>query len=382
MKNLKKYVVLGMMSICLTGCKEDEVQIDTEKVSIETSGSIPVITTEPTAIKSDETETVNESLFPESRIGFYSNGYWGMDIKAIDNDAKTVTYDGYEYAVSRELPVCQDRTASIVDADTLIASDITIPWTENSFTLTGTYDSAFMSSGAGSGHDYEHGPGTYVRCEKPISSDTAGEQSGESWEYILPDSSRSYLTDGEISTLTDDELQMAINEIYARHGRRFQDSGIQAYFDEKSWYLGTTDPDSFDESVLSDVELTNIQVLSAYIGGSSAEAASTEEGKQFFRNKEGYYTNPDTYQIVRVTAYENSSTYDGLLIVAKNVRSSPDTAGSEYYNLRYDSGTSATIIDEKKGQVLERGTVEFYDGGIYITWDTGYLTGDYPIGVP
>ena len=182
--------------------------------------------------------------------------------------------------------------------------------------------------------------------------------------------------------MTDDELQMAINEIYARHGRRFQDSGIQAYFDEKSWYLGTTDPDSFDESVLSDVELTNIQVLSAYIGGSSAEAASTEEGKQFFRNKEGYYTNPDTYQIVRVTAYENSSTYDGLLIVAKNVRSLPDTAGSEYYNLRYDSGTSATIIDEKKGQVLERGTVEFYDGGIYITWDTGYLTGDYPIGVP
>ena len=116
--------------------------------------------------------------------------------------------------------------------------------------------------------------------------------------------------------------------------------------------------------------------------GETDSTTSSGDGKQFFRDHQGYYTNPETYQIVSISAYESSDEYDGQLTVAKGVRQSPDAAGSEVYNLVYISDSTASIIDEKKGQVLDRGTVDFYEGGIYISWDTGALTGDYPMGRP
>ena len=58
-------------------------------------------------------------------------------------------------------------------------------------------------------------------------------------DYILPDSdSRAYTYD-ELSNLSQDELRLAINEIYARHGRIFDAADLQNYFNSKSWYNGT-----------------------------------------------------------------------------------------------------------------------------------------------
>jgi hypothetical protein len=79
--------------------------------------------------------------------------------------------------------------------------------------------------------------------------------------YILPQSSTTYLTYADVASFDDDTLQMAINEIYARHHRRFVIKEIQAYFDEKDWYTGTVDPDDFDVSVMSDCEQSNIALL-------------------------------------------------------------------------------------------------------------------------
>ncbi|MCC8137573.1 MAG: YARHG domain-containing protein, partial [Clostridiales bacterium] len=55
--------------------------------------------------------------------------------------------------------------------------------------------------------------------------------------------------------------QMAINEIYARHGRRFNKESVQEYFDSMSWYTGTVDPDDFDTAVLNTYETANIALL-------------------------------------------------------------------------------------------------------------------------
>ncbi len=86
-----------------------------------------------------------------------------------------------------------------------------------------------------------------------------------SLEYILPDSSSRVIDPSEFGDFSINDMQMAINEIYARHGRRFGNEGIQAYFDSKSWYAGTIEPDAFDESVLSDVEKENIDTLSYWM---------------------------------------------------------------------------------------------------------------------
>ena len=45
-------------------------------------------------------------------------------------------------------------------------------------------------------------------------------------DYILPDSNSRYLTESDIQYLSIREINYAKNEIYARHGRRFQSPGI------------------------------------------------------------------------------------------------------------------------------------------------------------
>lgn len=91
-----------------------------------------------------------------------------------------------------------------------------------------------------------------------------GQQEGGA--YILTDSSSRALTDEDVAGMSYDDMQMAINEIYARHGRKFASGSIQSYFESQPWYQGTVDADSFDESVFSTVEGQNIQFLLKKMG--------------------------------------------------------------------------------------------------------------------
>lgn len=85
----------------------------------------------------------------------------------------------------------------------------------------------------------------------------------EDEEYIFPMSDYLELTDEQISTLTQDEIRIAINEIYARHGYIFKDNDLKTYFESKSWYHGTVEPENFQESVLNVWEKENIRKLAA-----------------------------------------------------------------------------------------------------------------------
>lgn len=82
-------------------------------------------------------------------------------------------------------------------------------------------------------------------------------------EYILPYSDSCYLSEEDIEGLSDKELRLARNEIYARHGRKFKDKTLQKYFDEKSWYEGEYEPDEFQETWLSLLERKNAAFLLA-----------------------------------------------------------------------------------------------------------------------
>ena len=80
-------------------------------------------------------------------------------------------------------------------------------------------------------------------------------------QYIIPDSNSRYLTRNELLAMSSKDLRYARNEIYARHGRRFKDAELQAYFDSCSWYNGTIAPDSFDSSVLNTYENANKDLI-------------------------------------------------------------------------------------------------------------------------
>lgn len=105
----------------------------------------------------------------------------------------------------------------------------------------------------------------------------AGSGASNGSEYILPDSNSRLYTREELSGLDDNTLQLAINEIYARHGRKFNTESMQAYFDGKSWYSGTVDPEVFDgneAAYFNEYEIKNRELLSS-IRAERQEAAGT-----------------------------------------------------------------------------------------------------------
>lgn len=95
-------------------------------------------------------------------------------------------------------------------------------------------------------------------------SNSNNEEKKSNQDYILPDSSSRILLDSEVSALSKEELRLARNEIFARQGRKFDDVQLQSYFDSKSWYKGTIDPEDFSESMLSEIEKKNIELIKKY----------------------------------------------------------------------------------------------------------------------
>lgn len=81
-------------------------------------------------------------------------------------------------------------------------------------------------------------------------------------EWFFPDSSERILTDADVAGLSKAELQIARNEIYARHGRKFNNPDLQAWFNSCSWYKGTIAPGDFNEqAIFNETELANVYFL-------------------------------------------------------------------------------------------------------------------------
>lgn len=100
-----------------------------------------------------------------------------------------------------------------------------------------------------------------VSPEPTVSPEQAPVKTGD---YFFPESAARYLTDEEISKYSSSELELAKNEIYARHGRKFVTQRIADYFNSKSWYQGTIEPEEFDaayNSIFNEYEAANIEKL-------------------------------------------------------------------------------------------------------------------------
>lgn len=128
------------------------------------------------------------------------------------------------------------------------------------------------------------GPSPSIRQESSSSTDTSGATSdgtattdgttSDSDEasssepaakaiYILPDSDSRYYSAGELAGLTDEQLVLARNEIYARHGRGFNDATVRSYFESQSWYKQLYTAEEFDamSSPLNQYESANVSAI-------------------------------------------------------------------------------------------------------------------------
>jgi hypothetical protein len=74
--------------------------------------------------------------------------------------------------------------------------------------------------------------------------------------FIFADSDKRLLREDELNGLSPTELRVALNEIYARHGRFFVDRNLADYFSQFSWYHP-----SKVEIDLGSLESTNVSMI-------------------------------------------------------------------------------------------------------------------------
>ncbi len=108
--------------------------------------------------------------------------------------------------------------------------------------------------------------GNLMRTEAPAfmgggSSEEASAtpvEEGDSSEYMLPESSTRVYDVSELEGMSDHDLFVARNEIYARHGYVFEAGELSEYFESKSWYHPT---DVFNEGDITEIERQNVSLI-------------------------------------------------------------------------------------------------------------------------
>lgn len=76
-------------------------------------------------------------------------------------------------------------------------------------------------------------------------------------DYILPHSADEAVDPAMLANFSVQQLRLARNEIYARHGQRFTQPDTKAYFAGRNWYRPSDD----DAVVLNPIEQRNIMTI-------------------------------------------------------------------------------------------------------------------------
>lgn len=97
------------------------------------------------------------------------------------------------------------------------------------------------------------------------SEDAGSVQTEAADDYVLADSSDKYYSKSDLEKLSNRELYFARNEIFARHGRGFNNDDLQSYFNQKDWYTKQYSPEDFDAmpDVLNKYEKKNTETMLA-----------------------------------------------------------------------------------------------------------------------
>lgn len=207
------------------------------------------------------------------------NQYTDEDTGATyDQLNKVYRYIGYE-----NLMLDADGKVNVDEADYFAMSDYdgstrfdsgitdSWGWSKKEWSYPGyeTMDDLYAKNITANVNSYNHEDAVEENGETETAKQKTGTQQTEkkaavTAEWILPNSDTMRLTNADIENLSEQERRIALNEIYARHGRKFNDEELQAHFDSCSWYTGTTESENFSESELSEIELANRDLLVQY----------------------------------------------------------------------------------------------------------------------
>ena len=85
--------------------------------------------------------------------------------------------------------------------------------------------------------------------------------------FVFPDSDVRQVTDSDLDMLTEEQIRIARNELFARRGRVFESKDMKSYFESQDWYSPTVAAQTFDAnrgSYMNSVELENMKIINAY----------------------------------------------------------------------------------------------------------------------
>ncbi|MGN0490760.1 YARHG domain-containing protein [Ruminococcus sp.] len=203
---------------------ETTIQSTTEKAT-----TVPPTTVAPTTVAVDKTVT--------PVVGY---GY-SYAKKLLEQEGFTVEIGEYEY--SEDWPegyvIAQSPSGdTTAKSGTVVTLDISLGLIEPETTVAPT--------------------------EAPVQATKAqqSQSGGTDNSYIFANSSSSYLSKSDVSALSDNNLNLALNEIYARNGRIFKDSALSSYFSSKSWYTPKYNSEEFSKNVtFNNYEQANLQLM-------------------------------------------------------------------------------------------------------------------------
>ncbi len=170
------------------------------------------------------------------------------------------------------------------------------------------------------GDSLSHYDNTEENREKYLTADLTSDD-----DYVLPTSDSEYLSSDDLEGLSEDELRLARNEIFARHGRKFKDSTLQSYFNSKSWYEGTIDPDDFDENSLNKYEKANVKLIMEKENGTSSTSKSS--------SVKWYCANLSDDEDIGLDYW---AVKDGYLVLKGNMKSASTRNAAEDKEYSYD----------------------------------------------
>ena len=277
------FVMVGIAGILYANHKKKIQKEQQKKAAIEALEKVPTVTPTPAATATptpEPTATVTPTPVITRAPAFMANDYlgtWysknGLVCLSIDDlTLKSVTFTFSQASDSEGTRVSEASDTAKV-AGNAAKLDFTDSWgnqvsgnmTFDQGKLYLRLDTTVTADGAGMAPKVD---GVMTR-EKAAAEATATptvaapEESKDisSRDCIVPDSDSRYLTDEDLAGYSSDQLELAKNEIYARHGRKFVTQRIADYFNSKSWYKGTEDPETFDDNqgdIFNEYEVANI----------------------------------------------------------------------------------------------------------------------------
>ena len=291
MKGLGKVIVLGGLMLALTGCVSEDTLNEIEKAVNETQEDTQENTQDNTQDKNDklligskgkignfqatllgveeyntdevypaakgrkyirakfEFENIGEKEEPISSLFFF--GY--VKEQSVDNMCIMMT----DHVLEGDVPAKDKMIGYIYFEVPQDAETLTVEYKEDLLSverLIFTGDISKSSNTQSKENDEESQE--YVEVDE---NDYIADETYD--DYMIPNSDIYLIDETDTRILSTEELRIARNEIYARHGYIFKDPSLNEYFLQKSWYVPRYTINEWNENWLNETEKANVQFI-------------------------------------------------------------------------------------------------------------------------